>query len=64
MTENSFNIRTLIMLSICAARIPGSLCRYAFITSTIFPQEETFPSNGVFSSSLQTSPVECVVATV
>lgn len=30
MTENSFNIRTLIMLSICAARIPRSLCCYAF----------------------------------
>lgn len=52
------------MLSICAARIPRSLCCYAFITSTIFPQEETFPSNGVFGTSLQTSPVECAVATV
>lgn len=64
MTENSFNIRTLIMLSICAAGTPRSVCGYAFITGTMSPQEEAFPSNGVLAASLQTSPVECVVGTV
>lgn len=30
----------------------------------MFPQEETLPSNGVFATSLQTPPAECVLATV
>lgn len=39
------------MLSICAAGTPRSVCGYAFITGTISPQEEAFPSNGVFAAS-------------